>query len=139
MIIIDTNVISELMRPRPEPRVVVWVAQQITDDIFLTSITVAELFRGLVLMAEGRRKQALIAETELLLAEDFEGLVLPFDEAAARQYGVIVSMRQRLGRPISTFDAQIAAIAAAHGATVATRNVADFEHCGVTIINPWTE
>lgn len=139
MIVLDTNVVSEMMRPKPEVRVQAWLLRQFRADVFLTSITQAEIFFGLAQMDELKRKAALTAEMELLIAEDFAGFILPFDEAAARQFAVIAAARKRMGRPISEFDAQIAAIAAAHGAFVATRNVADFEHCGIDLINPWAE
>lgn len=139
MIVLDTNVVSELMRPQPESRVEAWLLRQFRGDVFLTSITQAEIFFGLEQMAPSKRKVSLTDEMELLLAEDFAGFVLPFDKPAARQFAIIAAARKHMGRPISEFDAQIAAITAAHGASLATRNVADFEHCGIAIVNPWTE
>jgi len=139
MIILDTNVVSELMKSQPEARVDAWIKRQFRDNVFLTSVTLAEIFYGTERMDASKRKATLMSKMEALLVVEFAGQVLPFDEAAARQYGVIVSARQRMGRPIQMPDAQIAAIAAAQGFSVATRNVADFEHCGVPLINPWTE
>lgn len=138
MIILDTNVLSELMRPRPDPSVVDWVAAQSASAIYTTSITQAEILHGLMLLPPGRRRRALEAAAEAMFAEDFEGRVLAFGGEAARPYAEIASARRRAGRPISHFESQIAAIARVTGAAIATRNVADFEGCGPRIVNPWS-
>jgi len=137
MIVLDTNVVSEMMKPAPEPRVEEWLARQLPFDVFTTSITQAEIFYGIELLAKGKRQDHLLRLAEELFEEDFAGRLLPFGSAAARMYPAIIVGRMKLGRPISLLDAQIAAIAAAHGATLATRNVSDFKDCGVRVVNPW--
>ncbi|MES1991650.1 MAG: type II toxin-antitoxin system VapC family toxin [Pseudomonadota bacterium] len=139
MIVLDTNVVSELMKNQPDVRVDTWIKRQFREDVFLASITLAEVFYGTECMDASKRKAPLESKVKMLIAVEFSGQILPFDEAAARQYAVIAAGRKRMGRPISEFNAQIAAIAAAHGASVATRNIADFEHCGIVVINPWAE
>lgn len=135
MIILDTNVVSELMRPAPDPGVVAWVAGE--GALWLTAVSEAELRLGVALMPPGARASAVGAAVGAMLAEDFAGRILPFDGAAARAYAAICADRRAAGRPIAAFDAMIAAIARAAGATVATRNQRDFEGCGVDIVNPW--
>jgi len=137
MIILDTNVLSELMRPAPTPRVVEWVANQATASLFTTSITQAEILHGLMLLPAGRRRRALEAAATSMFAEDLGGRILAFDTEAASPYARIASDRRRSGRPISHFDAQIAAIARVANATIATRNAPDFDGCGVAVVNPW--
>ena len=137
MIILDTNVLSELMKPRPAARVVEWTATQATASLYTTSITQAEILHGLMLLAGGRRRRALEAAAASMFAQDFGGRILGFGPDEALPYAQIAADRRRAGRPISHFDAQIAAIARATGGTVATRNVADFEGCGVSVVNPW--
>jgi predicted nucleic acid-binding protein len=138
MILLDTNVVSEVIRARPDPSVARWLAARPADDIFVSAITEAELRFGVALLPEGRRRSVIAAAVEGLIAEDFAGRVWPFDSDAAVHYGTLAASRRQAGRPISVPDAQIAAIALARGAVLATRNVADFADCGVTIINPWT-
>lgn len=137
MIVVDTNVLSELMRPRPETRVIGWVASQPSSRLFTTAITEAEILHGIRRMDAGKRRTAFTEAARALFEEDLEGRVLSFDRDAALPYAEIAVERQRIGRPISHFDAQIAAIARSRGAAVATRNVSDFEHCGVDIVDPW--
>lgn len=137
MIILDTNVLSELMKPRPAVPVLAWIAEQPAAGLYTTAITQAEILHGLMLLPPGRRRRALEAAVASMFADDFEGRILGFGPDAAPLYARIASDRRRAGRPISHFDAQIAAIARATGATVATRNVDDFEGCGVRIVNPW--
>ena len=137
MLVLDTNVLSELMRREPAQSVVEWIGQQPAPSLYTTSITRAEILLGVLLLPEGRRKSSFEAATEAMFASDFAGRLLSFDSFAASAYPQIVVARQRAGRPISTFDAQIAAIAQSAGATIATRNVADFEGCGVDLVNPW--
>ncbi|ACU69566.1 PilT protein domain protein [Catenulispora acidiphila DSM 44928] len=136
MIIIDTNVFSELMRPAPDAAVAAWV-EEFGRDLFLTAVSVAELRHGILRMSGGRRRSDLMTDTDALLAE-FDQRVLPFDVAAAEYYAMVVASRFAGGRPISFPDAQIAAICQAHGALLATRNVKDFEYLGLTVIDPWT-
>ena len=138
MILLDTNVLSELMRPTPAERVARWVASQPATGLYTTSVTQAEILHGILLLPAGRRRQALEAAADAMFDREFRGRVLGFGGDAARPYARIAADRRRVGRPISHFDAQIAAIARAAGADVATRNVADYEGCGVKVINPWT-
>ena len=137
MIVLDTNVLCELMKARPAAGVVRWIGAQPPASLFTTSITQAEVLHGVMLLPAGRRRDALEAAAEAMFREEFAGRVLPFGADAAPRYARIAVARQRAGRPISHFDAQIAAIAASAGASVATRNVADFELCGVKVIDPW--
>lgn len=137
MIILDTNVLYELLAPSPAPGVLAWLAAQPAPAVFTTAVTEAEILYGLALLPEGRRRQALEAAVKPIFAEDLAGRVLAFDPDAAKSYAAIAAHRRAIGRPISQFDAQIAAIAASRGASVATRNVADFAETGVDIVNPW--
>lgn len=137
MIVLDTNVLSEAMRPKPDASVARWLEAAPPASLFTTAISEAELLHGAGLLAAGRRRQALEQALRQLFASDFAGRVLAFDAAAAQAFAAIAVARRRAGRPIATLDAQIAAIARAHGAAVATRNLADFDGCGVEVINPW--
>ena len=137
MIILDTNVLSELMRASPAENVVRWIASQPESGFYITSVTQAEILHGILLMPSGKRRTAVQAAAESMFAVEFDGRILAFDSAAARPYASIAAERRRAGRPISQFDAQIAAIAHAARATVATRNIDDFEGCGVNVVNPW--
>jgi len=138
MILLDTNILSELMRAAPEAAVEQWLADQPAASVFISAITEAELRYGLALMPPGKRRSALAVEIENMLREDFSGRILPFDSPAAVAFAEIAAERRHEGRPISQADAQIAAIARSRGAALATRNVPDFEGCGVEIINPWS-
>lgn len=138
MILIDTNVISELMRPNPAPAVLAWFGGQDATALHLSAVGEAELRRGAAILPDGKRRDRLIAEIDAMIAEDFAGRVLPFDSAAAAAFAVIFVDRRAAGRPISFPDCQIAATARARGAAMATRNVADFEGCGVQVIDPWS-
>jgi predicted nucleic acid-binding protein len=137
VIVLDTNVLSELMRASPHGAVSDWVASQPEPILYTTSITQAEILFGLRLLTAGRKRRELEAAAEQMFELDFAGRVLPFDSAAAAKYAGIAANRRQLGRPISPFDAQIAAIASNAGAAVATANVVDFADCGVRLINPW--
>ena len=137
MIVLDTNVISELLRPTPAVEVDAWLATQEGADVFFTAVGEAELRHGVALLPRGKRRTALAHAIEAILEVDFRDRILPFDSGAARAYAAIAAERRAAGRPISQFDCQIAAIARAHEATVATRNTADFEGCGIGIIDPW--
>jgi len=136
MIILDTNIVSEMMRPVPEPLVLRWFANSIKDDTHLTAISLAEILLGIELLPVGKRREVLRAGAEKTFAV-IPGRVLAFDEEAAVAFSSISSTRRKQGKPISQFDAQIAAIARAHSATLATRNTGDFEGCGVRVVNPW--
>lgn len=137
MFLLDTNVVSELMRPTPAPRVLDWFAGRVAGDLFLSAVSEAEMRAGAAYLPTGRRREALVAAIDAMVAEDFRERLLPFDSAAAKSYAVIAAARRAAGQPIAEADCQIAAIALARGAAVATRNVADFRGCGVEIINPW--
>lgn len=139
MIVLDTNVVAELMRASPTPAVAGWVRDRAStgDRLYTTAISVAEIAHGVARLPKGRRKQALQAAAEDLFAT-FSGQVLAFEAVAGQMYGKIVADRDRLGVPISGFDAQIAATCRAHDATLATRNVRDFRHTGIEILDPWT-
>ena len=137
MILLDTNVVSELMKPAPAAAVARWIAEQPATTLYTSSITQAEVLHGILLLPAGRRRSTLEAAAEAMFDEDFGGRVLPFGGEAARAYAQIAAQRRRSGRPISHFDAQIAAIARSARASVATRNVGDYEECGITIVNPW--
>lgn len=138
MIVLDTNVISEIFRPSPEQRVVDWLAS-LTVDVAITSITLAELLAGVRRLPEGRRKDALAARIdEAIEPYRGSGSVLAFDESAAARYADVLAAREAAGMPISTADAQITAICLAHDATCATRNVKDFARTGVGVVDPWT-
>ncbi|MBZ5580117.1 MAG: type II toxin-antitoxin system VapC family toxin [Acidobacteriia bacterium] len=139
MIVLDTNVLSEALRPSPSAAVLHWLACQEPSGVFTTAITQAEILYGIEALPPGTRRSRLQAAIEKMFAAQFEGRVLPFDESAARSFARIAAARDAAGRPISQFDAMIAAIARSHRAAVATRNTADFERCGIPIVNPWAE
>lgn len=137
MILLDTNVISELMKASPDIQVSAWLTSQSAPDCYISAITEAELRYGIEVLPPGRRRQDLAEAMEDVLNVDFAGRILPFDSAAANAFASIAVDRRRKGRPISQLDAQIAAIAKSNGATLATRNISDFDGCGLTLVNPW--
>jgi toxin FitB len=137
MIVLDTNVISELMRPTPEAEVLGWFAGQPRSTLFTTSINKAEILYGIALLPVGRRKADLADAAERMFTGAFAERMLPFDAVAASHYADILVARRRMGNPIETLDAQIAAIALGTGAVVATRDVAGFDGCGLVLVNPW--
>jgi toxin FitB len=137
VIILDTNVISELARIDPEQSVVTWLDSLPAAEVATTAITAAELLYGVARLPDGRRRAALAETIDVLINEDFRGRLEPFDGLAAEQYAAVVVGREKKGRPISTADAQIAAICRVHSATLATRNVGDFTDTGIGLINPW--
>lgn len=137
MIVLDTNVISELMRPDPEARVSRWVNQVPRAELFTTAVCRAEIMAGIYLKPAGRRRDQLAEAADWVFRIELPGRVLPFDAAAADEYAVILPDRRRLGRPGKPLDTMIAAIARVHGAAVATRNVSDFTDCGIELIDPW--
>lgn len=137
MIILDTNVVSELMRPAPEPRVLRWFSGQTAEDLHITAITMAEILYGIELIAAGRRRDVVRAAAEKMFDAVFADRILTFEDRAAHAFSQIASSRRRQGKPMTEFDAQIAAITRVHGATLATRNPYVFEGCGVRLVNPW--
>ena len=139
MIILDTNVVSEFMTSPPASSVLNWLNAQETSSLFLTTITIAEIGFGLRTMPNGKRRDMLTERFEQFVTTAFEQRILPFDEDAARVYGDVLAHRREIGRPISSLDGQIAAIARSRGFSVATRNIRDFEECQVDLINPFSE
>lgn len=137
MIVLDTNVVSEAMKHAPDARVMAWLRAQELEELATTAITLAEINYGLRRLPSGRRRDDLRARFSTFMAHGFGDRILPFDGNSADAYAEIVTERQAAGRPIDAFDAMIAAIARLRGATVATRDVADFEDCGVSVLNPW--
>ena len=134
MIVLDTNVVSEIMKPNPDPAVSNWMQTFDLDEACVAATSLAELYYGLRMMPEGRRRTVL---TEALGRFLQRVRVLPFDKRAADAYGTLVAQRRRAGKPIGVFDGQIAAIARIAGATVATRDVGGFLGCAIEVTNPW--
>lgn len=137
MIVLDTNVISEVMRERPDAGVLAWLDRHAAGELCVTAITEAEIRTGIAILPEGNRKLGLLAAAEQAFGLLFAGRVLPFDSEAAQAYARIAADRRVGGRPISQADCQIAATARSTGASLATRNVRDFDGCGVDVIDPW--
>lgn len=138
MTVLDTNVVSETIKPSPSENLMRWLAAQDRLTVFTTTITQAEVLYGIQVLPPGKRRSLLSAAVTRIFDIEFLGRILPFDEDAARMFSTIVARREAMGRPISNLDAMIASIARSRRAAVATRNMRDFEHCGVRIINPWT-
>lgn len=137
MILLDTNVVSEMMRAEPDPAVDSWAAGQAVETLYFSAVGEAELRYGAAIRPKGRRRDKLVSDIEGMLRNVFEGRVLPFDGSAAREYAGIVADRRRKGRPISQADGQIAAIARSQRLAIATRNVRDFEDIGIDLVDPW--
>jgi hypothetical protein len=139
VILLDTNVLSELMKVAPDQTVLAFVDGIPAMALFTSAITQAEILYGIALLPDGKRRDGLLAAARTALDNHFRGRVLPFDGIAAEAFAAIAVARRESGRPISQADAQIAAIAKSRGATLATRNVADFDGCGVSVVNPWND
>jgi hypothetical protein len=137
MIILDTNIVSELMRPAPERMVLQWFSSQAVEDLHVTSVTVAEILYGIELISSSRRRDVVRAGADKMFGDVFTDRILTFEDRAALAFSQIASSRRRQGKSMSGTDAQIAAIARVHGATLATRNTYIFEGCGVKLVNPW--
>ena len=137
MIILDTNILSELTRRAPDAGVLTWVDSRPTDELATTAISAAELLSSVARLPTGRRRTQLEEAVHMMIREDFRGRVEPFDILAAQHYAAVVTQREKTGRPIAAADAQIAAICRARGATLATRNTKDFEDTGVGLVSPW--
>lgn len=137
MFLLDTNVVSELMRPAPEPAVEAWATAQAPKDLFLSTVSEAELRYGATILPAGRRRETLFSDIEEMLRTAFGRRVLPFDREAARAYGDLAAKRRAVGRHVEPVDCQIASIARSRGLTVATRNVGDFEGMEVELVDPW--
>ncbi len=138
MIVVDTNVLSELLRQAPDHRVLDWFNRMPAESVWSTAVTVFEFRTGLESMPSGRRRRELEAAFSIVLEDDFENRVLPFDHAAANAAGAITAKQRRAGRPTEFRDVQIAGIASARKATLATRNVRHFEGIGLSVVNPWS-
>ena len=137
MIVLDTNVLSETLKPLPNAAVVAWMAAQPRSTLFTTTVVEAEILYGVAVLAGGARKTQLQAALKAIFTEDLSGQVIPFDRDCAEAYAAIAANRKNLGQPISQFDAMIAAATASRGATLSTRNLRDFADCGIRLINPW--
>jgi hypothetical protein len=137
MILLDTNVISEVMKVAPSANVLKWLNDQSSSAVHVSAVTVGEIEYGLRILPDGRRRLQLKEKFEQFIALAFAHRVLGYDEAAARLYGEIMGLRKESGRPMSVPDGQIAAIARSRGLSVATRNTRNFEECGVDLLNPF--
>ncbi len=137
-VLLDTNVVSELMRKAPDPTVAVWAAGHRLESLFFSAVGEAELRYGAAILPTGQRRATLISDIEKMLGEAFENRVLPFDSGAARAYADIAAKRRSTGRPVGAPDCQIAAIARSRRMALATRNIRDFEDVGIEIVDPWT-
>lgn len=138
MIVLDTNVISELSRDRPNPRVIRWLDSIDAADLWITAVNAAELWRGLELRPPGQKTDRLRAEVQGIVEDDLDGRVLPLDLAGAMAYAKISAALKAIGRPVDSTDALIAGICASYGAQLATRNTTHFRDTGVELIDPWT-
>lgn len=137
MIVLDTNVLSELIRPVPEPKVMAWLERQVGDVLFTTAITRGEMLYGACILPAGRRRENLLQEVEAIFTTDMAGRVLPYDSDAADAHAAFAALRRSQGRVVKQPDAMIAGIVSSRGATLATRNVRDFEGCDIDLIDPW--
>ena len=138
MIILDTNVISEPLRLQAEPRVIAWLDAQEPSELWLTAITATELQTGIERMPEGAKRRNLEVQIRAILDEDFSGRIAAIDVDAAPYYAEIAAAKARLGQKVEVLDVQIAAIARLRGAVVATRNIKNFDNCGIELVDPWT-
>lgn len=137
MILIDTNLISEMMKPTPDTNVIRWIDQQEAIQLYISTITIAEISYGINGLAEGHRRNFLEDSFNKVLQEGFEHRILSFDQIAAHYYGKLMSRRKKLGKPLGVLDGQIAAIASANNLALATRNTRDFSDCDLNLINPF--
>jgi len=137
MFLLDTNVLSAMMSARPAPEVAAWLLDRPSDELFTAAVCQAEILAGIEVLPAGRRRSELAASARAMFTDDFEGRVLPFDMDAGAAYAELFAARRTAGRPTATIDLMIGAIARARGAAVVTRNVADFQECGLSVINPW--
>ena len=137
MIVLDTNVVSELMRDHPHPVVLAWLDARPARQLFVTAVTEAEVYAGLACLPEGKRRRGLTEAADRAFGGLFKGRVLPFESRAARSFAEIAAACRAAGHPMSQADAQIAAIARSRGMVVATRNIRDFEDTGIDLVDPW--
>jgi predicted nucleic acid-binding protein len=137
MVLLDTNVVSEAMKPHPDRQVMKWIDSKDPDELGTCTIVLAEVLSGLDLMPTGSRQRLLREKAEYMFSALFADRIFKFDDSAARMFGTVLRMRSSIGHPIDDMDALIAAIALSMGVPLATRNIPDFEHCGIPLINPW--
>lgn len=137
MILLDTNLISEMMKVSPSPKVIHWLNQQNTTQLYVSAVTIAEISYGLHVLPNGKRRILLEQAFDSAISEAFKQRILPFDERSAHIYGNIMGERKKFGRPMSICDGQIAAIALVHEMAIATRNIKDFQDCDIELINPF--
>ncbi len=137
MLMLDTNMLSAIMSPKPEQRITDWILDQPSEALFTATVCQAEILSGIAILSQGRRRADLEEAARAMFAEDFQGRILPFDGEAAAAYAEMFAARRKAGRPAGTIDLMLASIARARGAGVVTRNVSDFEGVGLTVINPW--
>lgn len=137
MILLDTNVVSEVMKTQPAEAVVAWLNAQDSERLYVSAVTIGEITYGLRILPDGKRRSGLRERFERFVVLAFDQRVLAYDESAARVYGELMGDRKELGLPMSVPDGQIAAIARLNHMAVATRNVLDFEHCGIDVLNPF--
>ncbi len=137
-VLLDTNVVSELIRKAPDPAIETWAAGHALEDLFFSAVGEAELRYGAAILPAGRRRESLVRDIEAMLSDAFDGRVLPFDSRAARAYADIAAMRRSAGRTVPPADCQIAAIARSRNMAVATRNVRDFDDIDIEVVDPWT-
>ncbi len=138
MIILDTNVLSEVLKATPDGHVMAWLKEQPRPSLFTTTITRGEILHGIRLLPDGKRRRALWDAALAIFNEDFAERVLSFDNDAADAYAEVGASRRTAGRPISQFDAMVAGMARSRGASLATRNAKDFESCGIEVVDPWS-
>ena len=136
-VLLDTNVVSELIRKSPDPAVAAWAAGHALEDLFFSAVGEAELRYGAAILPAGRRRESLVSDIRRMLGDAFDDRVLPFDSRAARAYADIAAMRRSAGRPVAPADCQIAAIARSRNMAVATRNVRDFDDTDIKVVDPW--
>ena len=139
MLMLDTDMLSAMMSAEPVRQVADWILDQPSEALFTASVCQAEILSGIAILPNGRRRADLEEAVRAMFADDFRGRVLPFDTEAAAAYAEVFAARRRAGRPAGTIDLMLAAIARVRGASIVTRNVADFEGVGLTIINPWDD
>ncbi len=139
MLVLDTNMLSAMMSAEPVRKVADWILDQPSEQLFTAAVCQAEILSGIAILPDGRRRADLEAAARAMFADDFQGRVLPFDSAAAAAYAEMFATRRKAGRPAGTIDLMLASIARTRSASIVTRNVADFDGVGLTIINPWDD
>ncbi len=139
MLVLDTNMLSAMMSADPVRKVADWLLDQPSEDLFTAAVCQAEILSGISILLNGRRRAGLEEAVRAMFADDFDGRILPFDAEAAVAYAEVFAARRKAGRPAGTVDLMLAAVARVRGVSVVTRNVADFEGVGLTIINPWDD